>query len=439
MKLSISLLSSVLCGASATIFYAGVAESGGEFGVWSATATPGTGLPGRFGVDYAFINQSAIDIFVDKNHANLFRIAFLLERMCPVATGLGSTFNETHFDYYKAAVDYVTVTKGAYAILDPHNYMRYNDPSSQPFSGSVIGNTSDVTAATTAQFGQFWGQLASRFKDNEKVIFGLMNEPHDMTSSLVLQNNQAAIDAIRASGAKNLIIMPGNSWTGGHAWDQGSDTSAATMYKFTDPLNNTAIDIHEYLDVDFSGGHTACVSDPATYLANVTAWLKVRLSAPFPTLGARCLSKAKLTSSPHPPLDLPTQGLHHRVRRLEHHRLRHHAHRHGQLHGAEPGVHRLDGLGRRSLLGAQQPMLHRLAAAGKPGAREHGVGWEPGVVRDCLVEDDSAAAAETVAVGWLGECAGWSFDLQGGLNGGKGIKQKETKVARRWEYKLTVT
>lgn len=53
--------------ASATIFYAGVAESGGEFGVFSANATPGTGLPGRFGVDYAFINESSIDIWVDQN------------------------------------------------------------------------------------------------------------------------------------------------------------------------------------------------------------------------------------------------------------------------------------------------------------------------------------------------------------------------------------
>lgn len=55
----------------------------------------GTGLPGRFGVDYAFINESAVDIYVDTNKINLFRVAFLLERMCPLATGLGSTFNET--------------------------------------------------------------------------------------------------------------------------------------------------------------------------------------------------------------------------------------------------------------------------------------------------------------------------------------------------------
>jgi len=113
--------------------------------------------------------------------------------MCPVATGLGSTFNETvippslstksyaddlnqHYEYYKEAIDYITINKSAYAILDPHNYMRYNDPSSQPTTGSVIGNTTDPKAATTAQFGEFWEELAGRFKDNPKVIFGINNE-----------------------------------------------------------------------------------------------------------------------------------------------------------------------------------------------------------------------------------------------------------------------
>jgi endoglucanase len=98
--------------------------------------------------------------------------------------------------------------------------MRYNNPSQQPYSGSVIGNSSDLTAATTAQFGAFWGELARRFKDNKKVIFGLMNEvsqtrldtrlvltldkPHDMDTNLIFANNQAAITAIRNTGAKQL-------------------------------------------------------------------------------------------------------------------------------------------------------------------------------------------------------------------------------------------
>ncbi len=44
--------------------------------------------------------------------------------------------------------------------------------------------------------------------------FGIMNEPHDMATSLVLQNDQAAIDGIRASGAQQLILAPGNGYTG---------------------------------------------------------------------------------------------------------------------------------------------------------------------------------------------------------------------------------
>ncbi len=114
MKFTTAVFTAMLAGrAAATIYYAGVAESGGEFGVWSQTSTPGTGLPGRFGVDYQFISESAIDTHVDKNKINLFRVAFLMERMCPLSTGLGSKFNETHFDLYKKAVDYITVKKGA--------------------------------------------------------------------------------------------------------------------------------------------------------------------------------------------------------------------------------------------------------------------------------------------------------------------------------------
>lgn len=59
-----ALYLSLISGAQATIYYAGVSESSGEFGVYG---TKGQGLPGTFGVDYAFINESAVDIHVDQN------------------------------------------------------------------------------------------------------------------------------------------------------------------------------------------------------------------------------------------------------------------------------------------------------------------------------------------------------------------------------------
>ncbi|KAL5525491.1 hypothetical protein ACEPAG_6827 [Sanghuangporus baumii] len=287
--------------AYAKILYAGVNESGGEFGVFSSNATKGFGLPGRFGVNFAFINTTTVDTFIDQEQINLFRVTFLMERMNPLKTGLGSTFNETYFSEYADAINHIT-SKGAYALIDPHNYMRYNDPSQQPNTGSIIGDTSDPEAATTDQFKEFWTELANRFVDNPFVVFGINNEPHDMSTELILQNNQAAIDGIRSTGAQQLILAPGNGFTGGHSWTQttganGDAPSSDFMNQLVDPLNNTAIDIHEvnqlsfslvsgvtrltscaiclqYLDEDFSGSHDACTQPGPSNLAALTTWLQ---------------------------------------------------------------------------------------------------------------------------------------------------------------------
>ncbi|KAH7879311.1 endoglucanase 1 [Lentinula edodes] len=272
---SITVVAVLAACVGATILYAGVNESGGEFGVFGS---PGTGLPGEFGVTYDFITESTVDTFVDTNQINFFRVTFLMERMCPLATGLGSTFNETYFSEYEDAINYITVTKGAYALIDPHNYMRYNDPSSQPNSGSIIGDTTDPNAATTEQFQEFWTELANRFVDNPNVVFGINNEPHDMATSLILQNDQAAINGIRSTGATQLILAPGNGFTGGHSWTQvtgaNDDPSSEWLNQIVDPLNNTAIDIHEYLDEDFSGSHDTCTQPGPTNLAALTTWLQ---------------------------------------------------------------------------------------------------------------------------------------------------------------------
>lgn len=88
----------------------------------------------------------------------------------------------------------------------------------QPQSGSIIGNSSDPKAASTEDLAAFWGELSKRFMTNPNVIFGIMNEPHDMPTSLVLQNDQAMIDAIRQAGAQQMILVPGNGFTGAQRW-----------------------------------------------------------------------------------------------------------------------------------------------------------------------------------------------------------------------------
>lgn len=69
---SLAAVALLATNAAATIYYAGVAESSGEFGVWSQTSTKGTGLPGVFGRDYSFISKAAIDTYVDQNKVNQF-------------------------------------------------------------------------------------------------------------------------------------------------------------------------------------------------------------------------------------------------------------------------------------------------------------------------------------------------------------------------------
>ena len=73
-----------------------------------------------------------------------------------------------------------------------------------PIFHQVIGDTSDPRAATTEQFAEFWHEIAKRFRDNEKVIFGINNEPHDMVSMT---------SAFTTVGSRLRVIRTqGSSW-----------------------------------------------------------------------------------------------------------------------------------------------------------------------------------------------------------------------------------
>ncbi|KAF8884754.1 glycoside hydrolase superfamily [Gymnopilus junonius] len=99
-----------------------------------------------------------------------------------------------------------------------------------------------------------------------------------MPTQLILLNNQVAIDHICAAGAPQLILAPGNGFTGSHLWTQmmGANDAPSSQFlnKLVDPLRNTAIDIHEYLDIDFSGSHDECTQPAPSNLANLMTWLQ---------------------------------------------------------------------------------------------------------------------------------------------------------------------
>ena len=91
--ISLALSMGLIPPTEARLKYVGINVSSGEFGVYSP-GNPGFGLPGRFPDGYQFINKSAIDVQISQG-INLFRLSFLVERMCPPSYGLGPKFNET--------------------------------------------------------------------------------------------------------------------------------------------------------------------------------------------------------------------------------------------------------------------------------------------------------------------------------------------------------
>jgi endoglucanase len=100
-----------------------------------------------------------------------------------------------------------------------------------------------------------------------------------MNQDLVVRLNQAAINGIRASGAKQEINVEGNYWSGAWSWTNTSNnggTNGATMGRLTDPLNKIVYQMHQYLDSDGSGTHEECVSSRVgeERLRAATSWLK---------------------------------------------------------------------------------------------------------------------------------------------------------------------
>lgn len=99
------------------------------------------------------------------------------------------------------------------------------------------------------------------------------------------QAAQAAVDAIRATGATNLITLPGNGYTGAWSWFESKwygTPNADVMGRVNDPLNHMFYEVHQYFDKDGSGTHTECVSPEVGVerLQRFTARLKANRSAP---------------------------------------------------------------------------------------------------------------------------------------------------------------
>jgi len=235
-------------------FKFGANESSGEFGE--------NELPGTYNKDYIYPNVDAIEALREQG-MNAFRVCNRWERLQHELYGELNEFDKIEF---KLVIDYIT-SKGSIAIIDPHNYARYNN--------KLIGSN-DVPIDA---FVDFWTRLAELFKDNENVWFGLVNEPHDIDTDDWFKAARAAVDGIRSTGAKNNILIPGNGWTGAWSWGKeafyGESNADVALKYFSSEDENILFEVHQYFDEDKSGTHEECVQRPCqNNFKEFIEWLK---------------------------------------------------------------------------------------------------------------------------------------------------------------------
>ncbi|ATN37741.1 hypothetical protein ACO34A_28675 (plasmid) [Rhizobium sp. ACO-34A] len=233
-----------------SVEFTGVNLSGLEFG--------GTG--GTLGTNYIANGETHYDYWSDAG-ANTIRLPFTWERLQPQANG---ALDADYLQLLHDAVDYAQA-HGQLLILDMHNFGEY---SGQSMAG---GST-----ALKDAYADVWEKIANEFKDEPNVWFGIMNEPHDIAVGTWMDFAQAATDAIRDTGAENKILVPTVDWSGAYRFNDTDYLDEMAAYEaFTDPANNFAFEIHQYLD-QYSGGVSGDAVDGrgATVMQGVTDWAR---------------------------------------------------------------------------------------------------------------------------------------------------------------------
>lgn len=201
---------------------------------------------------------------------NLIRLPISWERLQHTLTGpLNTAYSTGMMNYINLAT-----AQGFTLVLDLHNYNRYATGAFDSAGNQTVSYVQRVIGdgtLTVAHLADVWTKLANLVKTNPKVILNLMNEPHDlpMTSTTWFSGIQTVINAVRATGSTQLILVPNTRasdvghW---HTWAPGGgplDSVAALA--ITDSANNYAFDMHSYYPEGYGS------NDESSYGAQLTA------------------------------------------------------------------------------------------------------------------------------------------------------------------------
>jgi endoglucanase len=230
------------------------------------------------GQEYPVYDTRAIDFYVTAKRASVLRMFFSWEAMQSVLGGPIPAYPtgnyQDYFTNFQSLVNYATTTLGVRVIIEPWAGDPNGAVGGARYKGAFVGDPVQPPAApppTNDDFADMWSKMATKFAGNSLVWFGLMNEPNSRPTMQWFSAAQRAITAIRATGATQKILVPGNDWSRASSWgktgyfgDSASPTSNADGFKtLVDPLSNLAAEVHQYLDANGTGNATDIISSTA--------------------------------------------------------------------------------------------------------------------------------------------------------------------------------
>ena len=212
------------------------------------------------------VGPSQMQHFVYDDHLNVFRLPvgwqYLVNHQLGGPLDFGSSDNPGFFAKYDGIVQACLGT-GAYCILDIHNYARWD--------GGIIGQG----GPSDDDFASVWYQLAQQYAAQPNVIFGLMNEPHDLDINTWAATLQLVVNNIREAGATSqMILLSGINYDAVGGFDSSSGPALSSIQDMDYTTNKLIFEMHQYLDYDTSGGNPECVTSQTDNLGYQAAYLR---------------------------------------------------------------------------------------------------------------------------------------------------------------------
>jgi len=132
--------------------------------------------------------------------------------------------------------------------IDIHNYARW--------WGEIVGQG----GPSNADLAKTWSQIATKYASQSNIIFGSMNEPHDLDINEWATTLQTVVTAIRSAGATSqMIFLSGTNYANAISFPTDSGAALKGVTNPDGSTTNLIFELHQYFDS--AGGQYSYCND----------------------------------------------------------------------------------------------------------------------------------------------------------------------------------